>query len=62
MLILLIFVHSPDATNDVIDVIDFGQREDGILGAGFDAEGTVMLFTFRDALVSLVPNNRENLR
>jgi len=41
---------------EVIDIIDFGDREDGILGAGFDSNGAVLLFTFRDALVTLVPN------
>lgn len=43
-----------ESLTNVVDVIDFETREDGILGAGF-CDSNALLFTYRDALVSLIP-------
>lgn len=47
--------------SDVVDVIDFNRQDDGILGAGF-CESTALLFTCRDALVSVTPTTAQTAR
>lgn len=41
-----------------IDVIDLNGRDDGILGAGV-CDGLPLLFTQKDALVSIVPHKQD---
>ncbi|XP_054152928.1 nuclear pore complex protein Nup133-like [Oppia nitens] len=40
--------------SDNIDLIDFNSRDDGILGAGI-CDGFPLLFTHKDALLSIIP-------